>query len=677
MRWLVLAVVVVFALPSIALASEPDQTLACPDQYEPDDLPFATPNLIRGGEVQTRNFCDDSEDWVGLPACQGRAYVIETANLGDYADTILELFDPRATSLIASDDDGGGYYASRLTWIATGTGTFHVRVKQADASTGPRREYDLRVVGDTTPCNLWVRSFGVAAWDDAAAVAQERDGDFLLVGRTLVAGDSDWWLPAFYPEGRYQGGSPFGMFSDEAPHAIAIDNEGGQVVAGETTSWGPGRDSLVASWDYRGSLRWQMVMGRAGDEYSYSLVVTPSGAFVVSGASTSDSAGELDAWAYRQSYWGSVEWERAFGGSGNDELFASIPMADDGVLVVGYTESWGAGGKDGLVARFDALGNIQWIRAIGRSGNDELRAVVPTPGGGVLIAGTTAPSGLSAPADVWLTRLDGQGLTQWERVLTGPGDDRVLGAASAADGGVVVVGYSDSAVIGNYDAFAAKVSDSGTLEWSQRYGGLNADRFSAVTRVADGGFAFVGYTKSFGSTTADAWLIRANESGQVGATCAGSGPIPLLAELASSENTFVTIEARSLQPSLQSAGAWWKYGPSTDHWICEVWPPKEVSPPGAGVPLHFQSQTRIAWEGPSNNNAEVFNLYRGDVASLGAGNGPACLQPGLVNPFVEEPDSPTTATGWFYLVTAENVLGEGQLGSDSLGNARENTQSCP
>ena len=571
MRRSVVVLVALLILSPVTFAGGPEQPFACPDQYEPDDLPFSTPHLIRNGEVQSRNFCDDTDDWVGFPACAGRTYLIETANLGDLADTILDLYNPSATQLLASDDDGGGFFASRLTWTATQTGTHHVRVRQADASVGSRREYDLRLSGDISACSLWVRTAGESPWEDAVALVQERDGDFLTVGRYVRSTKTDFWFPSFSPEGSGQQPYGTGLFANNIPHALALDTQGGHVAVGETDYWGSGYDSFVFNREVTRPMRWQRTLGGPGDDYSYAIVVTSSGDFTIAGSSTSESSGGVDAWVYRLSTDASIEWQRAVGGPGDEEFYAVAATADDGTILAGYTTTWGEGGKDALVARLDSQGNRVWIRTIGRAGDDQARALVPFRDGSTLVIGSTTVDEPPAFGDIWVVKLSDQGVTQWEIALVGPGDDRALSATATADGGCAIAGYSDSATAGNYDGMLVKIDDMGHLAWARHYGGANADRFSAVITSADGALVLAGYAKSFGSVTADAWVMKATETGLVAGNCAGSGVLPMVVDSPSSVNVQQEVEVRVVGGSQSSLGSFTSYGSSYST-VCDVRP---------------------------------------------------------------------------------------------------------
>ena len=54
-----------------------------------------------------------------------------------------------------------------------------------------------------------------------------------------------------------------------------------------------------------------------------------------------------------------------------------------------------------------------------------------------------------------------------------------------------------------------------SLMWSQTYGGADKDASTSLVQTADGGYALVGFTHSFGNGDIDAWLIKTDEAGNM------------------------------------------------------------------------------------------------------------------------------------------------------------------
>jgi hypothetical protein len=98
--------------------------------------------------------------------------------------------------------------------------------------------------------------------------------------------------------------------------------------------------------------------------------------------------------------------------------------------------------------------------------------------------------------------------------------------------------------------------------------------------------------------------------------------------------------------------------------------------PAGEVPgVRFTDRTSLHWN--HDPSARTYNLYRNVLSSL-PGNYGSCYQSGLAaSPFVEA-GAPAQGSGWYYLVTAENLLRqEGTKGQRSDGSERPNAEPCP
>ena len=157
----------------------------------------------------------------------------------------------------------------------------------------------------------------------------------------------------------------------------------------------------------------------------------------------------------------SVTWSSYLGGDGVDELRDAVATADDGVIVVGQTDSTkgfpaDAGlpalgtGRDAFVARFNPDGTLAWASVFGGNGPDLARRVrlVPDRSGDVFVVGTLTPVPVPVPVS--------QGIRTSSTTTLGP-----VGGQSYKGG--------DS------DAFLARVSADGELLWFIFVGGSGKD----------------------------------------------------------------------------------------------------------------------------------------------------------------------------------------------------------
>jgi hypothetical protein len=99
---------------------EPDDGYQGASRLWPNDLP-----LERGLDIS------QDSDWMQFSAFPGMQYVIRTHDLSGGADTMLNLYDTDAVTVLASNDNTGSGPASELTWTAPYTGTYFVEIISA------------------------------------------------------------------------------------------------------------------------------------------------------------------------------------------------------------------------------------------------------------------------------------------------------------------------------------------------------------------------------------------------------------------------------------------------------------------------------------------------------------------------------------------------------------------
>ena len=94
-------------------------------------IPERTANSIQIGPDgrQTRDFCDNSTDWIGFNVQAGGLYTITTSAWGQRADTFLALYDTDGQTLLAANDDyqEAPDYSSQIVWQAPTTGVYYLQ----------------------------------------------------------------------------------------------------------------------------------------------------------------------------------------------------------------------------------------------------------------------------------------------------------------------------------------------------------------------------------------------------------------------------------------------------------------------------------------------------------------------------------------------------------------------
>jgi hypothetical protein len=130
---------------------------------------------------------------------------------------------------------------------------------------------------------------------------------------------------------------------------------------------------------------------------------------------------------------------------------------------------------------------------------------IATPDGGYALSGTDFIGG-SKPS---IFKIDSIGTFQWKRGFSNFNSNARL--APDADSGYVMTGRTYP----NVDLLIFKAKANGDSLWIQLHGGNADDEGGSIIKCNDGGFAIVGYTKSYGAGNKDVYFIKTNSLGMV------------------------------------------------------------------------------------------------------------------------------------------------------------------
>ena len=156
-----------------------------------------------------------------------------------------------------------------------------------------------------------------------------------------------------------------------------------------------------------------------------------------------------------------AQWARTMGGGASDVASFARPASDGGIIACGFTASFGAGGEDVWVVRLDSSGTVLWQRAYGGPADDRAYVIQEAPGGGFIVLGWTESFGAGG-RDAWILRLDAFRRTSSGSALTAVrASTRATTSASTPDGGFIAACFSTSAGAGAGGPLAAEARRRG------------------------------------------------------------------------------------------------------------------------------------------------------------------------------------------------------------------------
>jgi hypothetical protein len=141
------------------------------------------------------------------------------------------------------------------------------------------------------------------------------------------------------------------------------------------------------------------------------------------------------------------------------------------------------------------------------------RDVISTSDGGYLIAGMTETAVLG-DTNILMVKTDQLGDTMWTKVFGTTGINYPNSIVETSDGNYFIAGYTNSYGAGSYDAWLIKMSPSGSLLWWNTYGGTGIDDAREIIATSDGNYVIVG-RHSNGSQYYDVWLMKIDIFGNV------------------------------------------------------------------------------------------------------------------------------------------------------------------
>jgi hypothetical protein len=273
----------------------------------------------------------------------------------------------------------------------------------------------------------------------------------------------------------------------------------------------------------------------------------PDGGYALVGETAvvnSSSRDYVDVLLLRTDSLGHELWRRSYHQGYFDTGKFLLPTSDGGLLISGTTYAFSPGTTrqaDGMLIKVDSLGREQWRTLFGGSWVDIGGPILPTPGGGCVMGGTSSDTiGLfgqwaTKPTVFWF---DSAGTLVRERAY-GPGrpSTGTLCFLPLADGGYLLGGQvTDTARApidggGNAEGFLVRVCADGDSVWYRTYkkvtGSFSDNYLRDIGLAPDGGFVGAGFVAPrFPDTgTQDAWVFKTDANGYLQAGGAPPGGV--------------------------------------------------------------------------------------------------------------------------------------------------------
>lgn len=295
---------------------------------------------------KTYGGADDETGWSSIQTADG-GYVIagHTYSFGPgNADVYLVRTDTLGDTLWTKAYGGDGYDYSYSLCKTLDNG-FVLAGRSSSFGQGD----DVYIIKtDSMGNQIWEKTYGGSLFDVAYAIRETYDGGYIIAGfsssfgnsgayviRTDSLGDSLWT--------RLYGG----VMSDLASHVELLDDTS-YIIAGCTESFGATYgDFLIVKFNDNGDTIWTKNYGGEYTEWAYAAKKTADNCYTITG--WTDSYGGTygsNIYLVKCDEWGDSVWTGVYANDSNEAAFDMQIMSDRSYIIVGSTNSYGAGGED-------------------------------------------------------------------------------------------------------------------------------------------------------------------------------------------------------------------------------------------------------------------------------------------------------------------------------------------
>jgi hypothetical protein len=374
-----------------------------------------------------------------------------------------------------------------------------------------------------SPEEMWNKTYGGPGNDLASEIQVTEDEGYIIIGVTesYGSGDGDAWLIKTDSEGNEEWNKTFGGPGYDNGQSVQETSDDGYILVGRTESYGAGCDLWLIKTDSEGNEKWSKTFGGSGFDGGWSVQETKDDGYIIVGETASYGAGNFDLWLIKTDSSGNEIWNKTSGGPLVDWGNTVHETRDGGYIIVGETESYGAGGLDIWLIKTDPEGNEEWNRTFGGPNSDGCRSVIETRDAGYIIAGGTLSYGAGG-SDLWVIKTDSGGKVEWNRTFGEPeqdigplggelGYDQGLAAQQTSDGGYIIAGYTTSYGAFPGDLWLIKTNSEGVLKWDMVSGRRGTDEGTSVQEVEGGEYIVAGFTDRYGPGSLDIWLVKMKE----------------------------------------------------------------------------------------------------------------------------------------------------------------------
>lgn len=354
----------------------------------------------------------------------------------------------------------------------------------------------------------WNQTWGGDQSDFCQDIAVDSYGNSYVTGVTYSYGIGTYaaFLLKYNSTGHRLWNQTWGGPVAERANGIALDTNNNIYMTGETLSFDiGGRDAFLVKYDAQGVQLWNTTFGTSNSEYCYAVATDSQNNAYICG--TRLISGNWVAYLVKYNTTGTELWNRSWFGS-NTEWGYDVAVDDyDNVYLVGYTDSFTVGGYDGFVAKYDPMGNQIWNRTWGGAGNEIWRGITIDSNNNSYITGYSSSFGIGG-YDIAMVKYDSMGNQLWNRTWGGYSSDYGYSIVLDENNSCYIVGATLSFTIGYEDVVLLKYNSTGHQQWIRHWGTPRRDVSLGNDLDKNANCYLAGYVGTTGLPDYDTFILR-------------------------------------------------------------------------------------------------------------------------------------------------------------------------
>jgi uncharacterized delta-60 repeat protein len=352
----------------------------------------------------------------------------------------------------------------------------------------------------------WYQVWGGNYSEYGRKVALDLSGSVYVVGFTWSFGEgyADMCLVKYDNSGNQQWNRTWGGTGFDYGNAVAIDTSGDVYIAGYTDSFSKGyNDMCLVKYDKNGIQQWNCTWGGAGQDFCNALAIDLSNNVYLAGHSDDN----IVLVKYNEN--GVQQWNCTWD-SGSGDYGWDLAIDSLGNLYIAGTEvalSEKGESHDMILIKYDENGIQQWNRTWGGAGDESGEAVVVDSSDNVYLAGGTESFGVEKSAMV-LIKYNNDGILQWNHTWDTNNPDFGYGVAVDSLNSIYLTGSSGNFAVNDGQTVLVKYDGNGVQQWNCTWGGDKNDESFGIIVDSSGNIYLTGDTESFGTGDNNMILVK-------------------------------------------------------------------------------------------------------------------------------------------------------------------------